>query len=253
MQNFLASRVWNTVAFLLTIALNGMANGIPLNGQTTGEISAQYPSLFTPSGFTFSIWGLIYVSLCAFIIYQMLPSQRENKLISKISPFFKVSCVANAAWIIAWHYNSLFLSLAIMFGILLCLVAIYRSIDLSDIRGLHAFIFIRFPFSLYTGWITVATIANISAVQTGMGWDNVGIEDVIWTLIKLAVAGAIGTLLILKKEDFIFGFVIAWAAYGIVIKQSATPSISGAALMLTLLMLILATSELVRKSLSQHQ
>jgi hypothetical protein len=248
MIKILENRALNIVFFVLTIIANGLANGIPLNGQTTGQISAKYPSLFTPSGFTFSIWGLIYISLTAFVVYQMLPAQRDNSLIQKISPFFKASCIANAIWIFAWHYDALFLSLIFMACILFSLIAIYRSLSLSKNKvGLTDYIFIFFPFSLYTGWITVATIANISAVQTGMGWDDVGVQAVTWTLVKLAIAGAIGATIILRRSDAIFGLVVAWAAYGISVKQIAVPSVSGAALVLTILAVILVISELVIK------
>jgi len=93
----------NIIAFGLTIALNAMATSIPLGGQTPPEISAKYPSLFTPAGFTFSIWGVIYLGLLLFIIYQALPSQRSNASLGRISLLFKVNCLANGAWILAWH------------------------------------------------------------------------------------------------------------------------------------------------------
>ena len=175
----------NILAFGLTIALNAMATSIPLGGKTPPEISAQYPSLFTPAGFTFSIWGVIYLGLLLFIIYQALPGQRENALLARISVPFKINCVANAAWILAWHYDFLVLSVLIMACILATLIAIYSALDSEQPTAPRAErLLVHLPFRLYTAWICVATIANISTVQTAMNWDNLGTDAITWTLLS---------------------------------------------------------------------
>jgi benzodiazapine receptor len=241
----------NIAGFIGVIIVNAMANGIPLNGQNTGEISAKYPSLFTPAGFTFSIWGLIYLLLTAFVIYQALPAQRNNQTLAKISPLFIANCVANAAWIFVWHYDLLWLSLLLMAAILLTLIQIYRTLLAAGPAGsISEWLFLRLPFSLYTGWITVATIANISCVQIAMGWDNAGLSAVDWTLLKLAIAGAIGATVILRLKDIPYVLVIAWAAFGIASKQVGTPEIVGAATTLSVLAILLAVAEVIRKQRS---
>ena len=234
-------------AFILVIVVNSMANGIPLGGQTTGEISAKYPSLFTPAGSTFAIWGLIYLLLTAFVIYQALPAQRSNQKIARISTLFIVSCLANAVWIFVWHYDLLWLSLLLMAAILLSLVQIYRSLDAAGPAASKGeWLFLRLPFSVYTGWITVATIANISCVQIAMGWDDVGLSASDWTLLKLAIAGAIGATVVIRIGDVAYALVIAWAAYGIASRQVATPEVAGAAATLAVLAVLLATAAVVR-------
>jgi benzodiazapine receptor len=248
MQRSLRDWGGNIVAFIGVIIVNGMANGIPLNGQNTGEISAKYPSLFTPAGFTFSIWGLIYLSLTAFVIYQALPAQRGNQTLAKIGPLFVANCVANAAWIIVWHYDFLWLSLLLMAAILLTLMQIYRTLLAAGPAGSKSeWLFLRLPFSLYTGWITVASIANISCVQIAMGWDNAGLSAVDWTLLKLAIAGAIGATVILRLRDIPYVLVIAWAAYGIASRQVETPEVVGAAATLSVLAVLLAVAEVIRR------
>jgi benzodiazapine receptor len=235
-------------AFVLTLVVNGMANGIPLGGQTTGEISAKYPSLFTPAGFTFSIWGLIYSLLLAFVIWQALPGQRNNQKIASISTLFVANCAANAAWIFVWHYDLLWLSLLLMGCILVTLVLIYRRLDAAGpAASITELILLRLPFSIYTGWITVATIANLSCVQFAMGWDNTGLSQLDWTLLKLAIAGAIGATVIVRKGDIAYVLVIAWAAYGIAIKQTGSPEVVGAATVLSALAVILATAAAIRR------
>ncbi len=234
----------NLAVFALMVLMNVLSNALPINGQTMPEISAKYPSLFTPSGFTFSIWGVIYLFLLLFVVYQALPAQRNSVRIARISPYFKINCVANALWIVVWHYDLLVLSLLLMFVILATLVLIYRSLlEQLDSSSPLQHIILHLPFSLYTAWITVATIANISVLQTHYGWDSVGLTDVRWTFVKLAIAGSIGAFAVLRLRDPVFVLVIAWASYGISAMQSATPAVSGAAMTLSLLALILAAYE----------
>ena len=238
----------NIAAFVLVILVNGMANAIPIGGQTTGEVSAKYESLFTPAGYTFSIWGLIYLGLLVFVIYQARPAKRENAALARISKMFQLNCVANALWIVAWHYDFLVISLILMFVILGSLMRIYHSLGIANgpaSQGRRWFV--HLPFSLYTGWIAVATIANISAVQAGLGWNDVLLTAVDWTLLKLALAGAIAASVVLRRGDIAFGLVVAWAAYGIVAKQVATPAVSAAAETVALVVLALVASEFYRK------
>jgi len=238
----------NIIAFGLTIALNAMATSIPLGGQTPPEISARYPSLFTPAGFTFSIWGIIYLGLLLFVIYQALPGQRENAFLAKISVPFKINCVANAAWILAWHYDFLILSVLIMACILATLIAIYSALDNEHATASWAErLLAHLPFRLYTAWICVATIANISTVQTAFDWDNIGTDAVTWTLLKLALAGTIGASVIARKGDAAFILVIAWAAFGISVMQVETPAVYGAALTLCMLAVMLAVFASIRR------
>ncbi len=204
------------------------------------EISARYPSLFTPAGITFSIWGVIYLALLAFVIWQALPAQRSSEKLARVSPWFKVNCLANATWLVAWHYDLLVVSMLIMLVMLVTLIRIYATL-IRDIETApfteHLVLYL--PFSLYTGWIVVATIANASVIQTHWGLDDVGIGAVQWTLMKLALAGAIGATMVLRFRDIPFALVIAWAAFGISVMQSGTPAVSGAATTLSLLMLFL--------------
>ncbi len=240
MQRTTADWGGNLVAFAIVILLNVLSNALPINDQTMPEISAKYPSLFTPAGFTFSIWGVIYLGLLIFVVWQALPAQRNNPKVAKISRYFQVNCLMNALWIVVWHFDLLAVSLLVMLVILVTLIQIYRLLIAEiDSAPFVEHIVLYLPFSLYTGWITLATIANASALQIGSGWDDVWLTAVQWTLLKLAVAGAIGATMILKHRDIPFALAVAWAAYGISVMQSATPEVSGTAATLSLLMLIL--------------
>jgi len=234
----------NLVAFVFVVVLNVLSNALPINGQTMPEISAKYPSLFTPAGFTFAIWGVIYTSLLLFVIWQALPAQRANRKIAAVSTYFQVNCLLNGVWIVVWHYDLLAVSLIVMLGILATLILIYRTLIAQiDTAPLTEHLLLYLPFSLYTGWITLATIANVSVLQTGNGWDDVVLTAVQWTLVKLAVAGAIGAMVLLKYRDPVFAAVVVWGTYGISVMQAATPSVAGAASTLSILTAILIAIE----------
>jgi translocator protein len=250
MQRTLRDWGGNLMAFAILILLNVLSNALPINGQTMPEISAKYPSLFTPAGFTFSIWGVIYLALLIFVVWQALPAQRSSAKLAGISKYFQINCLMNAIWIVAWHFDLLPLSLVVMLVILATLILIYRELISSiDTAPFVEHIVLYLPFSLYTGWITLATIANASVLQNANGWDNVWLTAVQWTLLKLAVAGAIGATMVLRRRDIPFALVVAWAAYGISVKQSATPEVAGAAITLSLLALILVAVDGARRLL----
>lgn len=237
----------NIVALVAVVLVNAIANGLPLNGVKTGEVSARYESLFTPAGYAFAIWGLIYVALFAYVIYQARPVRRQNVKLAKISRPWQLSCGFNVAWIFCWYFDFLLLSMLMMLGILLCLVTIYRELGIaaspaSDGRKL----FVHLPFSIYTGWICVATIANLSSLQVGTGWNELLLSEETWTLIKLGVAGAIAATLICRRRDIAATLVVAWAAWAISVKQAAVPAVAGAAQMLTYVAVLLVAFELVR-------
>ena len=248
MQRSIADWGGNLAAFAIVILLSVLSNALPINGQTMPEISAKYPSLFTPAGFTFSIWGVIYLALLVFVIWQALPAQRSNPRVAKISRYFQVNCLMNALWFVVWHYDLLAISCVVMLVILFTLAQIYRALiaEIDSVPFIEH-ITLYLPFSIYTGWISLATIANLSAFQTGSGWDNVWLTAVQWTLLKLAVAGALGATMVLRYRDIPFAMVVAWAAYGISVMQSATPEVSGAAATLALLALILVAVDGVRR------
>ena len=244
MTRTLLDRTGNIAAFVVVVAVNILSNTLPINGQSMPEISAKYPSLFTPAGFTFSIWGVIYLLLLLFVVYQALPAQRDSITLARMGPWFRVNCLANAAWLIAWHYDRLAASLAIMCVLLVTLVMIYRILIAEIERASplqHVVLYL--PFSVYLGWITVATVANLSVLQTAWGLDDAGLTAVEWTLLKLALVGAIGATMVIARRDIPFGLVIAWAAIGIANKQVAMPMIVGAAAVLAYLSVALVARD----------
>lgn len=220
----------NVVALLLTVAANGLANALPLNGQTTGEISDRFPIYFVPAGYVFSIWGVIYLGLAAFVIYQALPAQRSNPRLRRIGPWFALSCAANTAWIFGWHYEQFPLTQALIVALLLTLIVIYRRLDIGGAAVPRAERWlVQVPFSIYLGWVTVATVANASVVLYNAGWSGWGISAAAWAVIMLAAALLIGLAMSLRRGDVAYLIVLVWAFVGIGVKQAATPLVAYAA------------------------
>ena len=216
----------NLGALLMIIVVNALANILPLNGKTTGEISDSYPNLFTPAGYVFSIWGLIYAFLLIFAVFQALPGQRGKTFIHKVGYFFVLSCIANISWIFLWHYEQIILSLVPMFALLITLIVIYLRLNIGRSNvPLKEKLYVHLPFSVYLGWITVAPIANVAAALTAINWDGWGIGDVTWTISVIIIAIIITLAVIITRKDIAYSLVIVWALVGIVFKQTENQSI----------------------------
>jgi len=216
-------KIFTTVTFLVMIIANALANILPLNGITTGAVSDSYPNLFAPAGITFSIWGVIYLLLAGYILYQhglFQKNPQHQKLISRISWLFSVSSVANAVWIFAWHYRLIPISMILMLFILLCLIVI-NQMTYQIKFSLMEKIFIKIPFGVYFGWITIATIANLTTLLVDIDWNGFGIAEPIWMMIVLAVGVLIGGATMLKQRNMPYGFVLIWAYAGIWIKHTS--------------------------------
>ncbi|TWH83625.1 tryptophan-rich sensory protein [Sedimentibacter saalensis] len=219
------------VTFLIMIVVNALANILPINGQTTGEVSNSYPNLFAPAGVTFSIWGLIYLLLAAFTLYllgffQDYSDTIKANLLNKVGIVFSISSVANAAWIFSWHYNKIPLSMVLMLVILDCLIFINYLIKNERLTAKEK-LFINVPFSVYFGWITVATIANATTLLVSIGWDGFGISEPTWAVIIIITGMLIGTLTMIINKDIAYGLVMLWAYAGIYIKHTSKSGFDG--------------------------
>ena len=213
--------ILNTISYIIMIAVNILANVLPINGVTTAEVANSYQNLFTPAPITFAIWGVIYLLLAAFVVYQfgaLKGKRHRGELINNIGIFFAVSSFANAAWIFAWHYKNIAASLVIMIIILLSLMIAYTRINSFELTKRDK-AFVRFPFSVYFGWITIATIANITVWLVSIGWSGWGLSDQTWTIIVIALGMIIALTTMITSNDIAYGLVIIWAYIGILIKQ----------------------------------
>lgn len=218
------------IAVLVTLAVNGLANALPINGVTTGEVSDSFDTLFVPAGYAFSIWGLIYLGLIAYAIYQAFPSQRANPRLQAIAIPFLIASAANPVWIFLWHYRLFTLTLVAMVTLLLSLITVYRRLRPENglVPAGERWL-VRLPFSIYLGWISVATIANAQDVLYWWGWDGFGISDVTWAVTMLMAGLALAGLMAWRERDPAFVLVFVWAYIGIGVAQAETPAVATAA------------------------
>ncbi len=217
--------IYQAVFFAFMITMNVLANALPLNGYTTGEISAMYPNLFVPAGFTFSIWGLIYLLLLGYVVYSSSILWKRNSadamlpVVKTIAPYFILTCALNGVWIMMWHLLLVELSLFIMVGLLVTLIIIYIKLQphRSKLKSINSLLYV--PFVVYLGWISVATIANTTALLVHYKWNGFGVDAVMWSCIMITVAAILGSFFSIFRRDFFYTLVVAWALYGISVSQ----------------------------------
>ena len=220
------------------ITVNALANALPINGRQTGEISDQFDIAFTPAGYVFSIWGLIYLSLTIFSVAQAMPSLRDDPELGKLRSWYLLNTAANSSWIFAWHYEQFVLSLLLMITILITLIVIYRKLTSALLEGRLKRWAIRLPFSLYLGWISLATIANTTVVLHTMGLQEL-LRSPIFTLALIATACGVCARVVLRCADLAFAGVYVWAIAGIGVANSGSPLLRDGAYALSGLCLIL--------------
>jgi benzodiazapine receptor len=227
------------VFVLATIAINGLANALPLNGLTTGEISDRFEVFFVPAGYVFSIWGVIYLGLLAYAVYQALPNQKENPRLQRTRGLFILASIANVAWLFFWHYEIFTLTIFAMLTLLVCLILIYLRLEVARSEvPLGEKWFVRVPFSIYLGWITVATIANMTSLLDYLNWGGWGISDQVWAVIMLFVGTTVASILHFTRNDIAYILVLLWAFIGIAVKHEGTALVATTAWITTAILAI---------------
>lgn len=207
------------VVVLVTLIINILADALPLNGLNTGKISDSFHVYFVPAGYVFAIWGLIYIGLLTYAIFQALPAQKENPRLLATGWWVVLGCLANSMWIFLWHYELFTGTLAAMLVLLASLIATYIRLNTRQAKvSTSETWLVRVPFSIYLGWITVATIANVTDVLSYLKWNQFGHSDGTWMLIILFAVVVIAGLMSFTRRDIAYAAVILWALAGIGVK-----------------------------------
>jgi benzodiazapine receptor len=235
-------------ALIITIIVNVLSNALPFNGLSAPEIADSFDVYFVPAGYVFSIWGLIYLGLIAYAGYQLLPAQRENPRLRQTGWLFVLSCAANSIWLFVWHFAYFALSVFFMLILLISLIIIYQRLGISrqTVPSGERWL-VHLPFSIYLGWITVATIANITAFLDVANWNGFGIAPEIWNYIMLIVAVVVGGIMAYARQDIPYLLVLIWAFIGIGVEQSYAPQVANSAYLASVTVAIIVILAIVRK------
>lgn len=215
---------------LLTLTINYLANALPLNGQTSAMVSAKYPTYFTPAGFAFSIWGVIYLGLIAFTVYQALPAQIDNQKLVKIRKWVMLNGLCNAAWLPLFHYEYIPASMVVMVALLFTLVQINIIFSQELAKTTTEKWLIGVPFSIYWGWVCVASVVNVAVLLTTTTWFGFGITAPVWSVIMIIVATGIGLWAYFKIPNLAYILVFVWALFAISKMQADTVIVAKTAL-----------------------
>ena len=217
----------NIIAFVAVVLVNGLAGSTTLiGGQDTAQVSDNNFTLITPAGYTFAIWGIIYTLLGLFVIYQALPSDK-GKTTEKVDWFFILSCIANICWLFLWQFEYLAVSVVLMFLLFASLLKAYLNLGISKSSiSWRERIAVHAPFSVYFGWITIASIANVAAALVSVGWNGLGLSEETWGILVILIALLITTLVVITRRDVAYGLVIVWALIGISSGQSGNQNIA---------------------------
>jgi translocator protein len=205
--------IGNILALMVVLTMNALANILPINGLNTGQISDLYPSLFTPSGFTFSIWGILYLLQIGFVIAQF--RVKEEPYFKELSLWFWLSCLANASWILVWHYLFTAASVVVMLVLLFSLTRIFLLLQKSKSTDKMEWFFIKLPFTFYLAWICVATIANISALLVSLNWHGGFLTEEHWAVVMISIAALLALFIASKFDEPAFLLILIWAFFGI--------------------------------------
>ena len=226
----MSKKIFVVVALVIMIAVNILSNALPFNGLTAPDVADLFDVYFLPAGYVFSIWGIIYLGLIAYALYQFLPAQRENPRLSQIGGWFVLSSAANSIWLFLWHYGYFGLSVFAMLTLLMSLIVIY--LRLSDSGGTISSgerWLVHLPFTIYLGWISVATIANVTAFLDFVNWNGFGISEVNWMFIMLVVVVIVAGMMAYFRKSVAYLLVFIWALVGIGAEQAETAQVANAA------------------------
>lgn len=239
---------------LLTLSVNWAANALPINGLSTKVISDAYPSLFTPAGYVFAIWGVIYLGVAAYTVYQALPGQRTNARLRAIGWIYVASGLLNALWIYLWHNLYVWACVVVIVGMLVCMILITQRLFPWRNRVSRAeWWTTHLTFSIYLAWLCVATIANVSAALVDLGWNGEPLSAVFWTILVLLVATALGLYYGAVRRDVGYVLVLAWAFAGIAAARTGDAQVLvWVAAILSVVMVVLAVRGIATARSSAH-
>lgn len=230
-------RIVVAVAYVIMIALNAVG-GSAFGSNDVGEQSDQYTTFITPAGYTFSIWGIIFLATLAFAIYQVLPRTQDDTLLDRLAPIVTVAFLTTGIWVPLFTAGYLIAANIVMVVVLLALIATYVVIRRAGRLSTTEQWVVQIPFSIFLGWITVAAVANFALTLSAFGWGGLGLSDTFWAIALLLIAGLIASFVVYYgRGDIAYGLTLVWALMGIVIANLERPIILSTAVIVAVAIL----------------
>lgn len=222
-------QISNAIALVATVIINYLSNTGVFNNETMATISAKYQNLFTPAGYAFSIWGLIYLGLFGFVIFNgpfTKETIQKNQVIEKVGWWFVISCIVNSFWVIAWLYEYTFITILLMGLLFISLLKIILNTKDELLKSsFQTTLFLKLPFYIYSGWVSVALIADVAAYLKKIDWNGFGMSETTWTVLMFCIATIIHLFMIWKRNMPAFGMVAVWALIAIAVANKAVNNI----------------------------
>ena len=220
----------NVAVLVVVLAANAAAGSGALSGDSIGVIANRYPNYFLPASWVFGIWGLIYLLLAAFTVFQALPGAAATRAVRSLGWRWAASGVLNVGWIAAFAFARFGLAMVIMLALLVTLVQIVERLHAeADANTMGEALCVRLPFGLYLSWISVAVIANTFQYAHVVQWKGFGVPEVTWSVIMMVVATVLGWAMVVHRGIWTFPPTVAWAIYGIGARFTEVPAIASAA------------------------
>jgi translocator protein len=210
------------LSFISMVFINALAGSTNLiGGIQTRAVSDNNPTLITPAGYTFSVWGVIYLLLGAFVVF-VLTKKEGDKYVDSIGWLFVLSCALNIAWIFLWQYVLLIPSVIVIILFFSTIAKAYLNLEKLSLsaKGIEKWA-VHVPFSVYFGWLTIATIANITVALVSIGWNGFGIAPDTWADAIILIALLLTLAVLYKRKDITYGLVVAWALIGVSLGPNA--------------------------------
>lgn len=232
----------NAFALIIMLIINYLSNTGIFNSNTMESVSDAYTNHFTPAGYAFSIWGVIYLGLLGFVIYtgrSLFSEQREVPELRQVGWWFVLSCMFNSVWVLAWLYNYTAISVLLMIALLGCLLKVILNTRMElDYHPFKKYLFVFWPFAVYTGWVSIALVANLAAWLTKIGWSGWGISEIAWTVVMICIAGLVNILMVLKRNLREYAMAGIWGLVAVAVANPDSNVISYSCYGMSLLILV---------------
>lgn len=203
------------IIVLINSFFNTIYNVLGIPGDSVKTVSDRYMTLFTPAGYAFAIWGIIYLAFIIYAVYQLLPAQRYVRFFDSMVWPLMLANILCMLWQVVFRNYLIGGSVVVILATLL--TAVYMRVMVqNETHGKNTWLAV--PFSLFLGWICVATIANIASWLVATGWNGGDTGPVLWTVIMLCAALLTGIIISLAYRDFIVPIVVAWALAAIYVE-----------------------------------